>query len=37
MAGAGSAYGGEKGRKQGFGGETCEKETTWGTQAYMGG
>ena len=27
--------GGEEGRVQGFGGETCGKETTWGTQTQM--
>ena len=31
------AYGGEEGRIQGFGGETRKKETTWETQAKMGG
>ena len=27
--------GGEEGRVQGFGGETCGKETTWETEAQM--
>jgi len=34
MDGACSAYGGEERRIQGFGGETCEKETTWEIQAH---
>ena len=33
MGGACSAYGEEKRRMQGFGGETCGKETTGETQA----
>ena len=33
MGGAYSAYGGEERRIQGFGGETCGKETIWKTQA----
>jgi hypothetical protein len=37
MGGACSAYGGEEKRMQGFGGETLGKETTWETQASMGG
>ena len=37
MGGACSAYGGEKRRMQCFGGETRGKETTWETQAQMGG
>ena len=28
-------YGGEERCIKGFGGETCEKETTWKTQAQM--
>ena len=33
-----SMYGGEERRiQQGFGGETWGKETTWKTQAQMGG
>ena len=31
--GAGSTYGGEERRVQGFGGETWWKETTWENQA----
>jgi hypothetical protein len=31
------AYGGEKKRIEGFGGETQGKETTWETQSWMGG
>jgi len=37
MGGACNAYGGEERCIQGFGGETCGKETTWKTQALMGG
>ena len=37
MGGACIAYGGEERRIQGFGGETCGKETTLETQAQMGG
>jgi len=37
MGWACSAYGGGERRAQGFGGETGGKETTWETQAYMGG
>ena len=37
MDGACSAYGGEERLIQGFGGETWRTETTWETQAYMGG
>ena len=33
MGGTCSAFGIEERRIQGFGGETCGKETTWGTQA----
>ena len=32
-----SAYGGEERCIQSFGGETWGKETTWETQAWMGG
>jgi hypothetical protein len=37
MGGACSAYGVEERSIQGFVEETCEKETTWETQAYMRG
>jgi hypothetical protein len=33
MSGPWSAYGRKERRIQGFGGETCRKETTWKTQA----
>ena len=36
LGGACSGYGGGERRIQGFGGETCGKEITWETQAYMG-
>ena len=37
LSGACSAYDWEERRKQGFHGETCGKETTWETKAWMGG
>jgi len=37
MGGACSSYEWEERRIQGFDGETWEKETTWETQAQMGG
>ena len=37
MDGACSLYGGDEKCIQGFGGETCGKETTLKTLAYMGG
>ena len=37
MGWAYSSYGAEERRVQGFGGETCWKETTVETQAQMGG
>ena len=37
MGGPCGAYGGEERRVQDFGEETCGKETTWETQAQMGG
>jgi hypothetical protein len=37
MVGACSTYEGEERRIQGFGGENLGKETTWKTQASMGG
>jgi len=37
MGAACSAYGGQERHIQGFGGETCGKDTTWETQAWLGG
>jgi len=37
MGGTCRTYGGEERWIQGFGGETWGKETTWETQAWMGG